>query len=209
MLERDAVEPGHPTGRARGPALGARPRSGERPVRRRTVSPRRPWHVCCGCAAGRHLSPGISAARPRRTPAVPARPGHRTVRAVPRRRRVAGACGTGPPAHRDRRAQLRFVGAAVQGLSYVDDERPHQLASYEEWDGPVVPETITATAPSLTRAASGRWHRGGRSPADRAACRGRPRPRRDRARHRSRGTTDTGAAPASPTTSSARMTSFW
>jgi GT2 family glycosyltransferase len=45
-----------------------------------------------------------------------------------------------------------FVGAAVQGLSYVDEERPHQLASYEEWDGPVVPETITRDSPEFLRA---------------------------------------------------------
>jgi GT2 family glycosyltransferase len=40
-----------------------------------------------------------------------------------------------------------FVGAAVQGLSYVDDIRPHQLAPYEEWDGQVVPETVTKDSP--------------------------------------------------------------
>ncbi len=45
-----------------------------------------------------------------------------------------------------------FVGAAVQGLSYVDDPRPHQLAAYEEWDGPVVPETITRDSPEFWRA---------------------------------------------------------
>ncbi len=45
-----------------------------------------------------------------------------------------------------------FVGAAVQGLSYVDDERPHQLASFEEWDGPVTPETITRDSPEFWRA---------------------------------------------------------
>ncbi|MCT2583494.1 glycosyltransferase [Actinophytocola gossypii] len=36
-----------------------------------------------------------------------------------------------------------FVGAAVQGLSYVDDERPWQLEPYEEWLGPVRPERLT------------------------------------------------------------------
>ncbi len=46
-----------------------------------------------------------------------------------------------------------FVGAAVQGLSYADDPRPHQLAAYEEWDGPVVPETITRDSPEFFRAA--------------------------------------------------------
>ena len=46
--------------------------------------------------------------------------------------------------------QLRcgFVGAAVQGLSYADDIRPHQLATYEEWNSPVIPETITRDSPS-------------------------------------------------------------
>jgi glycosyltransferase involved in cell wall biosynthesis len=46
-----------------------------------------------------------------------------------------------------------FVGAAVQGLSYMDDERPRQLAFYEEWDGPVLPETITRDSPESWRAA--------------------------------------------------------
>jgi GT2 family glycosyltransferase len=45
-----------------------------------------------------------------------------------------------------------FVGAAVQGLSYVEDVRPHQLAFYEEWDGPVTPETMTRTSRSWWRA---------------------------------------------------------
>jgi GT2 family glycosyltransferase len=42
-----------------------------------------------------------------------------------------------------------FVGAAVQGLSYWDDERPHQLAAYEEWDGPVRPEQLTRDSPRV------------------------------------------------------------
>jgi GT2 family glycosyltransferase len=45
-----------------------------------------------------------------------------------------------------------FVGAAVQGLSYVDDVRPHQLAPYEEWPGVVAPETITRDSPASWRA---------------------------------------------------------
>lgn len=45
-----------------------------------------------------------------------------------------------------------FVGAAVQGLSYVDDERPHQLTHYEEWTGPVEPETMTRDNPAWWRA---------------------------------------------------------
>ncbi|SDD76603.1 Glycosyl transferase family 2 [Actinokineospora iranica] len=35
-----------------------------------------------------------------------------------------------------------LVGAAVQGLSYWHDERPDELAPYEEWHGPPQPESI-------------------------------------------------------------------
>ncbi|MFC5065784.1 glycosyltransferase family 2 protein [Actinomycetospora atypica] len=35
-----------------------------------------------------------------------------------------------------------LVAAAMQGLSHLDDDRPHERASYERWDGPVVPERI-------------------------------------------------------------------
>ena len=42
-----------------------------------------------------------------------------------------------------------FVGAAVQGLSYCDDERPDDLAAYEEWDGPVRPESVSRESPRV------------------------------------------------------------
>jgi len=35
-----------------------------------------------------------------------------------------------------------FVGAAMQGLSYAADVRPSEQEPYEEWGGPVVPETV-------------------------------------------------------------------
>ncbi|WP_211489688.1 glycosyltransferase family 2 protein [Georgenia thermotolerans] len=35
-----------------------------------------------------------------------------------------------------------FVGAAVQGLSYLDDDRPHERTVFEPWVGPVRPERI-------------------------------------------------------------------
>ena len=35
-----------------------------------------------------------------------------------------------------------FVGSAVQGLSYLQDRRPHETAVFEPWDGPVVPEVV-------------------------------------------------------------------
>ncbi|MBF4614972.1 glycosyltransferase family 2 protein [Curtobacterium sp. VKM Ac-1376] len=35
-----------------------------------------------------------------------------------------------------------FVGSAVQGLSYLQDRRPHETAVFERWDGPVVPEVV-------------------------------------------------------------------
>jgi GT2 family glycosyltransferase len=35
-----------------------------------------------------------------------------------------------------------LVGAAVQGLSYLDDHRPEELAPFERWDGPPCPEVV-------------------------------------------------------------------
>jgi hypothetical protein len=36
-----------------------------------------------------------------------------------------------------------FVGNAVHGLSYVEDERPDQQSPFEPWTGPVTPEELT------------------------------------------------------------------
>jgi GT2 family glycosyltransferase len=36
-----------------------------------------------------------------------------------------------------------FVGNAVQGLSYLDDHRPHELVPYEEWQGAPEPEQLS------------------------------------------------------------------
>lgn len=44
-----------------------------------------------------------------------------------------------------------FVGCAMQGLSYLDDHRPDELAPYREWHGPVQPELITPDAPEFDR----------------------------------------------------------
>lgn len=44
-----------------------------------------------------------------------------------------------------------FVGCAMQGLSFLDDHRPEELASYQEWDGQVLPETITPDSPEFER----------------------------------------------------------
>ena len=44
-----------------------------------------------------------------------------------------------------------FVGAAVQGLSYLDDRRPHQQTTFEPWEGPVVPEVIRRGVPGFDR----------------------------------------------------------
>ncbi|HEY7224145.1 MAG TPA: glycosyltransferase [Micromonosporaceae bacterium] len=35
-----------------------------------------------------------------------------------------------------------FVGNAVHGLSYVDDERPEEQGAFEQWTGPVTPEDL-------------------------------------------------------------------
>ena len=44
-----------------------------------------------------------------------------------------------------------FVGFAVQGLSYLDDHRPHELAPYEEWQGAVTPERLRREDPGWQR----------------------------------------------------------
>jgi GT2 family glycosyltransferase len=50
-------------------------------------------------------------------------------------------------------AELRcgFVGAAVQGLSFVDDLRPHQHVPYEEWKDGVRPERVRRGGPEWER----------------------------------------------------------
>ena len=44
-----------------------------------------------------------------------------------------------------------FVGMAMQGLSFAGDERPHEQAAYEEWDGPVTPERVRKQTPGWER----------------------------------------------------------
>jgi GT2 family glycosyltransferase len=44
-----------------------------------------------------------------------------------------------------------LVGAAVQGLSYLDDCRPHELAPFERWSGPPRPERIQPGTPAWER----------------------------------------------------------
>ncbi|MET8986516.1 glycosyltransferase family A protein [Nonomuraea wenchangensis] len=50
-------------------------------------------------------------------------------------------------------AELRcgFVGYALHGLSYREDVRPHELAPYEEWIGPVRPERVRRDQPAWRR----------------------------------------------------------
>lgn len=38
-----------------------------------------------------------------------------------------------------------FVGNAMQGLSFMEDERPDEQLPYREWDGPVEPEETTGS----------------------------------------------------------------
>jgi GT2 family glycosyltransferase len=45
-----------------------------------------------------------------------------------------------------------FVGNAPHGLSYVDDHRPEQEKSYQEWTGRPHPERIEPRGPEWTRA---------------------------------------------------------
>ncbi|WP_157071504.1 glycosyltransferase family 2 protein [Curtobacterium ammoniigenes] len=44
-----------------------------------------------------------------------------------------------------------LIGSAVQGLSYLDDERPDELRAFEPWDGPVKPERVRRGTPEHDR----------------------------------------------------------
>ncbi|MBV9314468.1 MAG: glycosyltransferase family 2 protein [Pseudonocardia sp.] len=44
-----------------------------------------------------------------------------------------------------------FVGAAVQGLSYLDDVRPAELAPFERWSGRPEPEQVDPNSPAWRR----------------------------------------------------------
>lgn len=44
-----------------------------------------------------------------------------------------------------------FVAAAMQGLSHLDDRRPHEQAPFARWEGPVTPETIVKDGPAWAR----------------------------------------------------------
>jgi glycosyltransferase involved in cell wall biosynthesis len=44
-----------------------------------------------------------------------------------------------------------FVGNAPHGLSYLGEHRPQQESSFEEWDGPVLPERVDVRGPQWNR----------------------------------------------------------
>jgi GT2 family glycosyltransferase len=44
-----------------------------------------------------------------------------------------------------------FVGSAVQGLSYLDDDRPDERAGFASWDSGVEPERIRRDSPGFER----------------------------------------------------------
>lgn len=44
-----------------------------------------------------------------------------------------------------------FVGEAVQGLSYLDEQRPSEHEPFELWDGPVLPERVRPGTPAFER----------------------------------------------------------
>ena len=60
-----------------------------------------------------------------------------------------------------RRERCGFVGCGLIGLSYLDDERPHEQA-VEFWDGPVRPERVVPGSPAWQRHrlhnAANLWH---------------------------------------------------
>ncbi|WP_261165087.1 glycosyltransferase family 2 protein [Microbacterium sp. Marseille-Q6965] len=47
--------------------------------------------------------------------------------------------------------QCGFVGMAVQGLSYLDDDRPREREAFEPWVGPVQPEEVRRGTPAFDR----------------------------------------------------------
>lgn len=48
-------------------------------------------------------------------------------------------------------ARCGFIGAAVQGLSYLDDDRPAERTPFEPWNGPVRAERIRRQEPGFER----------------------------------------------------------
>lgn len=44
-----------------------------------------------------------------------------------------------------------FVGCAVQGLSFLDDVRPHEHRSFQPWSGAVAPERVRRDSPAFER----------------------------------------------------------
>jgi GT2 family glycosyltransferase len=44
-----------------------------------------------------------------------------------------------------------LVGAPLQGMSYVDDVRPHELAPFERWEGRPEPELVAPDTPAWQR----------------------------------------------------------
>jgi GT2 family glycosyltransferase len=44
-----------------------------------------------------------------------------------------------------------FVAAAMQGLSHLDDRRPHEWRPFEAWQGDVLPETLVKDGPEWSR----------------------------------------------------------
>lgn len=48
-------------------------------------------------------------------------------------------------------AKCGFIGAAVQGLSYLDDYRGHELEPLELWQGGVEPERVRQDSPAFNR----------------------------------------------------------
>jgi GT2 family glycosyltransferase len=50
-----------------------------------------------------------------------------------------------------RELRCGFVGAAVQGLSYLDDVRPDELEPFERWEGRPTPERVEPGTPGWRR----------------------------------------------------------
>jgi GT2 family glycosyltransferase len=44
-----------------------------------------------------------------------------------------------------------FVGASMQGLSYLGDVRPHEQTAFEPWQGTVLPERVRRGSPAFER----------------------------------------------------------
>jgi hypothetical protein len=106
---------------------------------------------CCAARAGRCGMAATSRAGGSPSTARSLLASSRPTGPVPRRRRLAGP-GTVARLHDAiDRLGCGMVGCAMQGLSYLDDERPDELVAFERWPGRPEPERLEPGTPQWER----------------------------------------------------------